>query len=229
MKNILSNTIKKIVEKRKKVLEYKKKYEKTLHKKAYPLDLDYKHLKYTETRRLLLKKFLAVITIFTSYFVFITIKYGLSQGILITILTWSFFVFCTPIADAGILLDLPIRLSTGLRMVKSEIIVWIIALTINLYSIIIKPKIYETTIILKVFKQILLNPYPFWSIIILSAIGTFLSIIFGDELFDVVKHEHRKHYHKHKQKYYFLLMIFLIVTIISLYHIILKQLGINII
>ncbi len=225
----MKKIIQKILEKRKKVLEYKKKYAKTLHKKAYPLDLDYKHLKYTETRRLLLKKFLTVITIFFLYFIFITLKYGIEQGISITLLTWSFFVFCTPIADAGILLDLPIRLSTGLRMVKSEVLVWIFALTINLYSLTFRPELYETTIILKVFKQILLNPYPYWSIIILSAIGTFLSIIFGDELFDVVKHEHRKHYHKHKNKYYIILMIFLIVAIISIYHILLKQLGINII
>lgn len=226
---MLKNFFNNILERRRKVLEYKKKYSKTLHKKSYPLDLDYKHLKYTETRRVLLKKFLLVLSIFVFYFIFITLKFGVSKGLFITFLTWSFFVFCTPVADAGILLDLPIRLSTGLRMVKSEILVWIIAFFINVYALIFKPFLYDSTIILKIFKQILLNPYPYWAIIFLSAIGTFLSIIFGDELFDVIKHEHRKHYHKHKNKYYFILVIFLIVAIVSLYHILLKSLGINII
>jgi hypothetical protein len=54
-------------------------------------------------------KFLLLFTILIFYFAFISFKYGVKDGFAITLLTWSFFVLCTPIADAGFILDFPIR------------------------------------------------------------------------------------------------------------------------
>ncbi|OYT57846.1 MAG: hypothetical protein B6U68_01330, partial [Candidatus Aenigmarchaeota archaeon ex4484_14] len=53
-----------------------------------------------ETKRNVLVRFLLIVAIFVSYFALVSIRYGIQNGLMVTILTWSFFVFCTPIADA---------------------------------------------------------------------------------------------------------------------------------
>ncbi len=58
----------------------------------------------------------------------------------------DFFVFCTPIADAGVLFDFPFRLITGIKMIFSEIGVWLIALVINFFIFFKNPHIYDKTI-----------------------------------------------------------------------------------
>jgi len=181
-----------------------------------------------ETKKHTLRKFLLILLVLIAYFVLTSIKLGFKEGISITILTWSFFVFCTPVADAGFLIDFPIRLITKLRMVYSEIIVWSLAIIANIIYFVTNPQIYDHSIILSLFKQILTNPWPYWSIIILSGLGTFLSIIFADELMDVSKHHERKKYHKHLSKYQYIIFAFIILFIIIIYYFLIKQLGLNI-
>lgn len=188
----------------------------------------HKYIKH-ETKRHALKKFLLVILVVILYFAFVSLKFGIANGFWITLLTWSFFVFCTPIADAGFLFDFPIRLLTGIRMFHTEIGVWIFAGLLNVFSLTVNPSIYQRTIVLQLFHYILTHPFPYWLIIILSCIGTFLSIYFGDELIDVAKHKHREKYFKHKEKHEFIIFIFLIVLIIILYKFLLNQLGINVV
>ena len=182
-----------------------------------------------ETKRHVLIKFSLVALIFVTYLVVMSFLHGLENGILISLLTWSFFVFCTPIGDAGFLIDFPMRLFTKIRMVHSEIMVWIIAATLNIYALIFMPGIYEKEILLTLFKQILLNPIPFWGIIILSAGGTFLSIYFGDELMDISKHKDRKKHKTHKNKFLLLIGAFIFLSgILWMYNLLLTQLKITI-
>jgi len=148
-------------------------------------------------------RFALLFAILIFYFTFVSLKYGVKNGLSITFLTWSFFVLCTPIADAGFLLDFPIRLLTGIRMIHSEIIVWVIAISMNLYSLLFMEGIYEKTVILLIFHHILTNPL-YWSIIILSGIGTFISIHLADGLFDLSIDAHHSKFDKiHKYKTYF--------------------------
>ena len=151
------------------------------------------------------------------------------MGISITLLTWSFFVFCTPIADAGFLLDFPMRVITGIRMLHSEMIVWTFAFLLNIYFLFTNPQIYSSTLLLKLFYTIITHPFPYWIIVVLSALGTFMSVFFADELLDVMSHKERKHYHKHISKFYLVAFLFLIAGIVFLYNYLLSQLGINII
>jgi len=58
-------------------------------------------------------------------------------------------------------------------------------------------------------------------------IGTFLSIQFGDELLDKVKHTERNKYHKNKYHYRLLVMFFIFVITFIIYDFLLKQLGVN--
>jgi len=93
-------------------------------------------------------------------------------------------------------------------MLYSEIIVWIIAISINIYAFFLLPQIYQKTLLLRIFHFILEKPIPFWVIIFISAIGTFLSVYFGDELIDVVSHNERGKHQKHKLKYRLSIFIF---------------------
>ena len=173
-----------------------------------------------------LYKFLLLCILLASYLAYLSLEYGLMTGGIATALTWSFFVLCTPIADAGFLLDFPLRLLFGIRMVISEIVVWGIAIAINVISLFYFSEYYETTNLTMLLHTILMNPYPYWGVILLSGIGTFLSIRFGDELMDVMHHKDRIYFHKHHLKHEIIIVIFFVFVFIGYYELI-ASLGIN--
>jgi len=102
------------------------------------------------------------------------------------------------------------------------------AIIINILMTAFRPEIYDRTIILQLFKHIIMNPFPHWGIIILSVIGTLLSVYFADELMDVTRHPEREKYHKHKFKHHLIIMVSLIVLVIILYNFLLRELGLTI-
>lgn len=174
-------------------------------------------------------KFLIVLSLFLAYFTFSIFKYGFGNGIITSLLMWSFFVFCTPIADAGGLIDFPVRLFTNIRMMYSEMMVWIIATGINIYAFKFMPDVYDHNTLLQIFKQIFLHPWPYGIIILLSAAGTFFSVYFGDEILDVInKTKVRKKHEKHHLKHEIIIFVFIITAIIITYYILIQNLGINI-
>jgi hypothetical protein len=164
-------------------------------------------------------KFILLCLLLVGYFVYLSYKYDVLTGGIASLITWSFFVLCTPIADAGFLLDFPLRLLFSIRMVFSEIAVWAIAILINIIASIYFQEYYNTTPLTKLIYAILTTPYPYWAVIILSGIGTFLSIRFGDELMDVVSHRDRDFFHKHNFKHEIVLLIFFILVIFGYYEI----------
>jgi hypothetical protein len=144
-----------------------------------------------------------------------------------SVLTWTFFVLSTPIADAGFLLDFPLRLLFGVRMLISEIAVWAIAITVNIVSLLYFAEYYETTTLTRLLHAILTIPYPYWSVILLSGVGTFLSIRFADELMDVVHHRDRNFFHRHGYKHELVIIAFFIAVFIGYYEL-LASLGIEV-
>lgn len=146
-------------------------------------------------------RYLLLLGVLAGYFGYMSYHYGLATGGMSAALTWSFFVLCTPVADAGFLLDFPVRLLTGLRMLLSEIMVWILAFLLNAYAYFFQPGAYEVSALLRVFHHILETPLPNWGIIVLCMAGTFLSVFFGDEIFDVASHKDREKYHAHGFKW----------------------------
>jgi len=171
-----------------------------------------------------------VLSILITYTILASLKFGAREGLLISALTWSFFVLCTPIADAGFLLDLPLRLFTGIRMVYCEVIVWVLALSINIFTTIFFRGVYEDTILLSLLSHIIHQPFPYWSIILLSGLGTFFSIIFGDEVLDVALRgkKKREHHKKHYRKHHLIILIFLVILVLILYDFLLNSLGVHI-
>ena len=175
-------------------------------------------------------KFSAVFIIFVTYMIVAISHFGAKEGLMVSLLTWTFFVLCTPIADAGFILDLPIRILTGIRMIYSEAVVWTIAITVNIITFFGNPSAYDSTKLLSLFHYIIGQPFPFWSIIILSAAGSFLSLTFGDELMDI-SYEHKKErttHQKHKHKYRIIAAITLFIIVIAIYDFLLRKLGVNI-
>ncbi len=154
------------------------------------------------------------------YFGYLSYQYDVLTGGIASLLTWSFFVLCTPVADAGFLLDFPLRLLFGIRMVISEIAVWVIAIVLNIVSFGYFPAYYDTTVLTRLMQQILANPYPYWAVILLSGAGTFLSIRFGDELMDVIHHHDREFFHSHHFKHELILMMFFILVLFGYYELI---------
>ena len=181
-----------------------------------------------ETKRHSILRYLLALSILVFYGFYSIYKFGVQDGFVVTVLTWSFFVFCTPIADGGFLIDFPFRLLTHLRMIYSEVMVWVLATGINVYYLLSSPEIYEKTSLLRILKLILPKPYPYWIVIFVSIVGTFLSIYFGDELVDVAEHKDRVKYKKHIMKYRTVVIIFVIVGSIVLYGYLAKGLGVSI-
>jgi hypothetical protein len=181
-----------------------------------------------ETHRHVGLKFGLIVLIFVAYFGFVSFHYGVNKGLLITWLTWSFFVLCTPIADAGFLIDFPVRILFRVRMLTAEVVVWALAIGLNVYAYLGRPDTYEQTKILALFRHILEQPVPFWLIILFSGIGTFLSIKFGDELLDVLRHKDRKYHQEHHWKWKAITMAFVFAIVLVVYDFLLKRLGIDI-
>ena len=165
-------------------------------------------------------KFVLLCMLLVGYFAYLSFEYDPRTGGVAAALTWSFFVLCTPIADAGFLLDFPLRLIFGIRMMVSEVAVWVLAITINLVALFYFSEYYETTKLTMLLHAILTTPYPYWAVILLSGTGTFLSIRFADELMDVVHHRDREFFHRHAFKHEILIIIFFVVVLVGYYELI---------
>jgi len=171
-------------------------------------------------KKQLFYKFVLLFIVLVGYFAYLSLRYDLMTGGIASALSWSFFVLCTPIADAGFLLDFPLRLIFGIRMLISEIAVWAIAITINVVSLFYFVEYYQTTKLTKLLLGILTMPYPYWGVILLSGTGTFLSIRFADELMDVMHHRDREYFHRHGFKHELVIIIFFILILVGYFELV---------
>jgi len=185
-----------------------------LELKTHTPEFNIKHETHIET----LLKFIALSLILVAYFLYMSWKYDASTGITVVLLTWSFFVLCTPVADGGFILAFPVRLLFGIKMSITQVVLWFVAIAINMFMLLSASAAYDLTFLTRLLKHILTVPYPYWSILILSAAGTLLSIYFGDEMMDVTSHKNRVLHHRHGLKYRAILVAGLgILTIVSYY------------
>ena len=168
-----------------------------------------------------LYKFLMLLGVVVAYFLYLSWKYDIATGGIVAGLTWSFFVLCTPIADAGFLIDFPVRVISGFRMVFSEMIVWALAILVNVLRMNFSPDSYQSSLLTSLLYKILTTPWPYWCIPAVCALGPFLSIKFGDELLDVMHHKDRAKFHAHGFKHQVIVMVVLFaVILIGYYHLI---------
>ncbi len=76
-------------------------------------------------------------------------------------------------------------------MLFSEISVWVLAITVSVVALFFFVVHDETTKLTMPLHAILTTLSPYWAVILISGIGTFLSIRFTDELKDVIHHRDR--------------------------------------
>lgn len=174
------------------------------------------------------RKFFILLIILTVYAVYVMLNYGVRDGLGVTFLTWAFFVTCTPIADAGFVIDFPVRVLLGFKMIFAEISVWVLAGVIMAYYLIFEPTIFATEPILQLFHTILLHPWPLWSIIAISAAGTFLSIYIGDQIYTLVQRYQRHQHIKKLQLQRVIIESTVLVIVIVLYFMLLSLTNIEI-
>lgn len=190
-------------------------------------DTDRKYHLANQTHKETLFKFIGLIAVLIGYFGYVSWKYDFSTGFGLSLLTWSFFVLCTPIADGGFLIAFPVRILFGVKMFITQIILWFIAISVNLYFLFFSVTTYHLNFLTRLLHHILTEPIPYWSILAISALGTLLSVYFGDEMIDVTTHKNREKYHQHGFTYRVILIIGMgMVTITAYYHL-LSSLGIH--
>jgi len=110
-------------------------------------------------------------------------------------------------------------------MLILEIAIWCFTIIINLLSLNYFSEYYGTTELTKVFHLILIIPYPYWGIVLLSAIGTFLSIHFGDEMIDIVHHDWKTLFRKPSYRHKLIIMVVIFAIIIIGYYELITSLG----
>jgi hypothetical protein len=131
-------------------------------------------------------RYLLSVLIVAAYAVYMVHKYGARDGLVATYLTWSFFVLGTPVADAGGILDVPLRLLTGVPMVVIEACVTSFTIASMFVLVHYKREEFDRTGLLRAFRVMLTTPYPYWGLIALCVVGTILSVWLGDMLIDAV-------------------------------------------
>lgn len=118
------------------------------------------------------------------YALFMMHRLGVRNGLTVTYLTWCFLVLGTPVADAGGVLDVPVRLLTGIPMVWVESCVIVLSIASVAVFLWLSPTAFEHTPLLRAFRIILTTPVPYWAIVIVCIIGTILSVRIGDLVID---------------------------------------------
>lgn len=173
-------------------------------------------------------RFLILVGLLVAYFAYMSWKFDAATGAWLAVLSWSFFVLCTPVADGGFIVAFPVRLLFGTRMIWTQVAVWVVAIAINILALAVAPTAYDDSALTRLLQAILTQPWPYWSIFGLSAVGTGLSIWFGDEMMDVTAHHERVKQHKHGFFYKIIATVALgTLTIIAYYHL-LSELGVEI-
>lgn len=173
-----------------------------------------------------LARLFALVAILVGYFLYLSWKFDASTGFGLAVLTWSFFVLCTPIADGGFILAFPIRLLLGIRMSVTQVVLWFVAIGINVAMLRFSQATYGLTLITRLLERILTQPYPYWSILAISALGTFLSIYFGDEVMDSATHPKAAKRQAQSARYKALLVMGLAAMTVFAYYHLLSNLGI---
>lgn len=180
------------------------------------------------THRESLWRFAVLVALLVAYFIYMSWKFNAETGAWLALLSWSFFVLCTPVADGGFIVAFPVRLLFGTRMIWTQVAVWGVAIAINVAALVFAPSAYDDSVLTRLLLTILTQPWPFWSILVLSAMGTGLSMWFGDEMMDVTTHRDRVKRHRHGFLYKIIVTVSLGALTIGAYYHLLRELGVEI-
>lgn len=114
-----------------------------------------------------------IVILFILLLIFFVFYNGLYKGCLKSLFIWAFFVLCTPIPEAGLLISLPLKKYFNIRMDICQTFVSLLALVMILYFYYNNKNIVKTNYIGTLF--IGLMNYRYYSIIILSVLSSILT------------------------------------------------------
>ncbi len=172
-------------------------------------------------------RFLMMLGAFSLIFIVVITEHGLRESFAMTILIWSFFVLCTPLAIADFLIDVPLRIFMDIRMIYSHIIIWILAIVTNIVAVNLIPEVYSTNALLFILYTILTNPNPYWGIVILSLVSGSYSLEITDGFFDGIEHLTKMRPHKQLSLVDVLIMFLVTSTTLLLYERMVEEFGLT--
>jgi hypothetical protein len=77
-----------------------------------------------------------------------------------------------------------------------------------------------------VLYHVLTNPFPYWGLLFLCGLGTFLSVHIVDEVMDGIEHELKHHHRKHMPAAQMAILGIVLISILLAYNSIITQLNI---
>ncbi len=77
-------------------------------------------------------------------------------------------------------------------MLYTQIGAWLFGAFLVAYFLMFDTATFDKTALLQLFHTILVTPWPLWLILILSGFGTYVNILFDDDVFDVAKAKNKK-------------------------------------
>jgi len=103
--------------------------------------------------------------------------HGLSHGLVLTFLLWSFFILCLPGNHGSMILGAPMKAFFNIR-VNAQVWVWIAAVVFNFAVYRINKDIYLENFITHLLRYIVSSPYPDWLVIIFATVTNFYKPMF---------------------------------------------------
>lgn len=123
-----------------------------------------------------LAKFIIALLFTTLFIIRYTVHYGFLAALVLTLLTWTFFMLCTPLNKGGMLVAPILYFTTHHRFQYTELAVWLAAIAMNALAIFSYPMLYTATTITSLLYYILTHPWPCWVIVALSLCATLYNI-----------------------------------------------------
>jgi hypothetical protein len=134
-------------------------------------------------------KFGILIVFFFLYYLYVSQKIGFQHGFHVLVLTWCFLVLCTPVSDAGFIVDFPVVLLFDIPMFITQIFVFFFSIFLVIFYMKYGALVatYTQTEILRQFYRVLTTPNPWYWYIVVSQIGTFTSVRLYDHIYFYIK------------------------------------------
>jgi len=114
-----------------------------------------------------------IVILFILLFIFFIFYNGLYKGTIKSLFIWAFFVLCTPVPEAGLLISLPVKRYFNIRMDICQTFVSLLALFMIFYFYYTDKKVINTNFIGKLFNGLV--KYNYYIIMILSVLSSILT------------------------------------------------------
>jgi len=132
-------------------------------------------------------KFGIIISIVVVYLTYIIWRQGIKNGLIITLLLWAFVVCCTPVADAGFLIALALKFVSNVKIQLTQFYTYLLAAFIIIVIYYFNRDIFTKTPTTKFLLKIIENPFTLYGlIIVMSFVGTILSAVIEDEIYNYI-------------------------------------------